>query len=180
MTNRFSRRSFLAACLAATAMPALADGANRWAPRRLEVHELERLNAFLADIRHFIPEITRRSELVEDHVRVRLPEDQLFRSRTADLHQDGVRLLTLIAERMLARNLRMEAVGHHHSDGQSYRSFIISQRRAQAVTAAMQSRQVPPALLLATGLGENFPLQTNATPAGREANRRIELLFRPA
>ena len=180
MTRLLARRAFLGLAAASLAAPALAVTANPWVPRRLNVDELARLHAFLGDIRHFVPEASSRAQVVVDHARVRLAEQMLFRDRTADLNQDGVRLLTLIAEQMLRRRLRMEAVGHHHSDGQSYRSFIISQRRAQAVTAAMESRRVPAHLLLATGLGENFPIATNATQAGRATNRRMELLFRPA
>lgn len=175
-----SRRTVLALMLSgAVASPALSQSMNPWAPRRLNPSERDHMHRFLRRVSLSVPEISRLAEFRNDHVVISLPEDLLFRSRTAELSVDGVRLLTLIAEVMMAVRVRMEAVSHHHSDGQSYRSFIISQRRAVAITAAMESRQIPRSHLLATGLGGNFPIATNSTEIGRSQNRRTDLIFRP-
>lgn len=176
----FSRRSILALMSAGIAAPAVSQTVNPWAPRRLNPSERDLMQRFMRRVTLAVPEVSRRAEFRENHVVITLPEDLLFRPRTAELSVDGIRLLTLIAEVMIRDRVRMEAVSHHHSDGQSYRSFIISQRRAVAITAAMESRQIPRSLLLPTGLGGNFPIATNATEEGRSQNRRTDLIFRPA
>lgn len=173
-----TRRRMIGLMFAGLACPAAADVPNPWAPRVLSGDEITALNTFIAALRLRVPEVMPATEVVRDHVRVRLSEDRLFRARTATLHENGVRLLTLLSDMILRHPVRMEAVGHHHADGQSYRAFIISQRRADAVVSAMRSRRIPADLLLATGLGENFPLASNATASGRAVNRRVELLFR--
>ena len=175
-----TRRDCLALAGLGLLSPSFALADDRWAPRRLNPSERGMMERFLRRLSLHVPEIARDAEFLGDHVRIRLGEDRLFRTGSAALSQDGVRLLTLIAEMMMIFRVRMEAVAHHHSDGQSFRSFIISERRATAVTAAMESRQVRRDLLLATGLGENFPIATNATELGRATNRRVELIFRPA
>ena len=172
------RRSMLLGSLAALALSPLDASANPWAPRKLAGWELSDLTAFSHKLVNQFPEIRDKTAIIDDHIRVRLEEDALYKPGTAELSVDGVRLLTLIAERMKTSKIRMEAVGHHHSDGQSYRSFIISERRATAVVAAMASRKIEKERLLATGLGENFPIASNLTETGRRANRRTELLFR--
>lgn len=174
-----TRRNLLALMAALVAGGAVAQVESAWAPRRLNPSERDLMLSFLQRAKLRIPEISAQAEFIQDHVRIRIGEDRLFRPGTANLSVDGVRLLTLIAEVMTRSAVRMEAVAHHHSDGQSYRSFIISQRRAQAVVAALQSRTIPPARLLATGLGENFPIATNMTEEGKRQNRRVELVFRP-
>lgn len=173
-----TRRFLLSGSLAALALAPVVAQANPWVPRELAGWERADLAAFSLKLVNQFPEIREKTAIIDDHIRVRLEEDALFKPGTAELSVDGVRLLTLIAERMKASKIRMEAVGHHHSDGQSYRSFIISERRATAVVAALQSRRIEQSRLLATGLGENFPIASNLTESGRRANRRIELLFR--
>lgn len=173
-----TRRFVLSGSLATLALAPVAAQANPWAPRKLEGWEIADLSAFAAKLVNQFPEIRDKAAIIDDHIRVRLEEDALYKPGTAELSVDGVRLLTLIAERMKTSKIRMEAVGHHHSDGQSYRSFIISERRATAVVAAMASRKIEKERLLATGLGENFPIASNVTETGRRANRRTELLFR--
>lgn len=181
-----TRRSFIAGLMAASAMAPVAASAltplmpphNPWAPRRLQGWEFSKLKAFEAKLSTQFPEIRGKLSVMADHLQLRLGEDSLFKPGTAELTVDGVRLLTLIAERMKDSEIRAEAVGHHHSDGQSYKAFIISERRANAVIAALVSRMIEQHRLLATGLGENFPIARNDSETGRKQNRRVEILFR--
>lgn len=174
------RRSFLSLLSVALVAPTIVGATSPWEPRRLNPSERDLMERFQKRLSLKIPEASKAIQRLEDHVALTLSEDQLFRTGTAELHQDGVRLLTLVAEVMMVVRVRTEAVAHHHSDGQSYRSFIISQRRATAITAALESRKVRRDLLLATGLGGNFPIATNSTDLGRAQNRRVDLVFRPA
>lgn len=52
---------------------------------------------------------------------------------------------------------------------------ILSQRRADTVMQYLISRGVRPELVSAKGFGEADPVASNATPAGRAQNRRVEL-----
>ena len=52
---------------------------------------------------------------------------------------------------------------------------ILSDTRAVAVRLALVARNVPPSLLVAHGFGATKPIASDATPAGRERNRRVEI-----
>lgn len=67
-------------------------------------------------------------------------------------------------------------VGHTDSKGSHDYNLGLSQRRADAVVAALIQRGVPENLLLALGVGSAAPLASNRTDAGRQENRRVELV----
>ena len=52
---------------------------------------------------------------------------------------------------------------------------ILSEKRADNVRDYLISQGFNPDLVLATGWGDANPVASNATPEGREANRRVEL-----
>jgi OmpA-OmpF porin, OOP family len=70
---------------------------------------------------------------------------------------------------------RVEVAGHTDNLGTPASSLPLSERRAAAVKATLVRLGVPAARLLAHGYGETFPVASNDTPAGRIANRRVEL-----
>lgn len=70
---------------------------------------------------------------------------------------------------------RVEIAGHTDNLGSPASSLPLSERRAVAVRAALVRLGVPATRLLAHGYGESFPVASNDTPAGRIANRRVEL-----
>ena len=53
--------------------------------------------------------------------------------------------------------------------------WIGSQQRADAVRDALSERGIDAERLRAEGVGEADPIATNATAAGRQRNRRVEL-----
>lgn len=69
---------------------------------------------------------------------------------------------------------KLEIGGHTDAQGSSEGNRKLSQSRAEAVLAALQSRGVNADSLTAFGYGEGRPLADNGTRDGREANRRIE------
>jgi outer membrane protein OmpA-like peptidoglycan-associated protein len=67
--------------------------------------------------------------------------------------------------------------GHTDSIGSEEYNQALSQRRADAVASALESRGVPADSIRAMGRGKDFPVATNATVAGRQQNRRVEVVF---
>ena len=66
--------------------------------------------------------------------------------------------------------------GHTDNVGADDYNLDLSKRRAASVKQALVSRfGADPAHLATTGFGESRPVQTNDTPVGRAANRRVEL-----
>ncbi|MEO1549700.1 MAG: OmpA family protein, partial [Pseudomonadota bacterium] len=55
----------------------------------------------------------------------------------------------------------------------------LSERRASSVANILLSGGVPSFRIVAFGMGESQPIATNATPEGRQANRRVEIVITP-
>ena len=68
-------------------------------------------------------------------------------------------------------------VGHTDSTGSDAYNLLLSQRRAAAVLAELTRLGVPASRLQALGRGESEPRASNETAAGREQNRRVEILL---
>jgi outer membrane protein OmpA-like peptidoglycan-associated protein len=66
--------------------------------------------------------------------------------------------------------------GHTDSDGSNAYNLSLSQRRAEAVRSYL-SQKVAPERLEARGYGEERPIDTNLTSAGRANNRRVEFII---
>jgi outer membrane protein OmpA-like peptidoglycan-associated protein len=66
-------------------------------------------------------------------------------------------------------------VGHTDSRGDDAYNMNLSQRRANAASAYLVSRGVPSARIRTSGRGEMEPVATNATEAGMQENRRVEI-----
>jgi outer membrane protein OmpA-like peptidoglycan-associated protein len=66
-------------------------------------------------------------------------------------------------------------VGHTDSVGTDAYNLDLSQRRAQAASAYLQSLGVPANRLQIQGRGESEPVQPNDTEEGRARNRRVEI-----
>lgn len=67
--------------------------------------------------------------------------------------------------------------GHTDSVGSDEFNQGLSERRAQAVQAALMERGVPANQVTAVGKGEGFPIASNNDAGGRQQNRRVELIF---
>lgn len=51
----------------------------------------------------------------------------------------------------------------------------LSKARAEDVKRALAAQGVPPAMMIASGLGDAQPVASNDTPQGRAKNRRVEI-----
>ncbi|MFO7714732.1 OmpA family protein [Desulfosarcina sp.] len=75
---------------------------------------------------------------------------------------------------------RVIVEGHTDTTGSNEVNMLLSQQRAEAVRAYMIANQtLLPDSISAVGYGSERPLASNATPAGRAINRRIDILIIP-
>jgi OmpA-OmpF porin, OOP family len=67
--------------------------------------------------------------------------------------------------------------GHTDSTGSDATNQALSEQRALAVQAALMQRGVSGSQIIAVGKGESTPVAGNDSASGRQANRRVELIF---
>ncbi len=72
------------------------------------------------------------------------------------------------------RRLRIE--GHTDARGPDAYNVTLSEQRASAVQSALMSRGIAADRLVAIPLGETYPVASNETAAGRQQNRRVEIV----
>lgn len=73
-------------------------------------------------------------------------------------------------------DLKVLIEGHTDNVGQAASNQTLSDKRAAAVKAYLQSQGIDAARLQSKGLGDTKPKAPNATPEGRQTNRRVELV----
>ena len=137
------------------------------------------LDVFLAFLRQEVNEglvtLTRK----DDKVLVRIRNTGLFASGSTDINRDFMGLLNRIGAALASENYRATVVGH--TDDRPIRTvrfpsnWELSQSRADAVAGVLRS-YVGAARVDAEGKADTDPVADNATPEGREANRRTDIL----
>ena len=71
---------------------------------------------------------------------------------------------------------RISVEGHTDSQGSDDYNMRLSQDRASSVRTSLVAGGVADSLIVARGFGESQPVATNDTPAGRQQNRRVEII----
>lgn len=74
-------------------------------------------------------------------------------------------------------DMRLIVEGHTDSRGSDEYNQELSRSRAQAVSDALASRGVSSGRVQVVGRGEGYPVASNDTNAGRQQNRRVEIIF---
>jgi outer membrane protein OmpA-like peptidoglycan-associated protein len=72
--------------------------------------------------------------------------------------------------------LKIAVEGHTDSVGGDEYNLKLSQNRANGVRAYLVSQSIDPGAVTATGFGKTMPVADNKTAAGRQVNRRVELV----
>ena len=75
---------------------------------------------------------------------------------------------------------RIQVNGYTDSTGNDAHNQELSQRRANSVAQYLISQGVSSSRIVANGFGSSNPIASNATPEGRQANRRVEVRILPA
>ena len=107
--------------------------------------------------------------------------DVLFDTGRATLKPGADRDVDRLAQALKDNsNTRVLIEGHTDSVGGEDYNLGLSERRAEAVADALRMRGVPPDRYEVKGLGKAFPVASNETQAGRQQNRRVEIVFSDA
>ena len=72
--------------------------------------------------------------------------------------------------------LRINVEGHTDNTGSNEGNVKLSQERADAIKTLLVSKGITPERIVAKGYGSQYPQVANATPEGRQANRRVEIV----
>jgi outer membrane protein OmpA-like peptidoglycan-associated protein len=111
---------------------------------------------------------------------VNLPQDILFATDSASLRPDLTQDLRAVARSLLNYpDTTVQVIGHTDNTGSAAYNQDLSQRRAGAVGSILQSNGVPGGRIVAFGRGEDQPVASNLSTAGRAQNRRVEIIIRP-
>ncbi len=134
-----------------------------------------------------------RGEIRLSHANGRLQVDLvdkiLFDSGDAQISTRGEEVLARVGAVLASfKDRQIQVAGHTDGAPISARlvdrypsNWELSASRATNVVRFLEEKaHVPPQRLVASGYGAFHPLASNATPAGRARNRRIEILLTPA
>lgn len=104
--------------------------------------------------------------------------DVLFAFDRAELLPGAYRVMDKLAAFLGQHTDRSVLVeGHTDSIGSQAYNLDLSQRRAEAVRDALLTRGVPFYRIVSKGYGKSYPVATNDTEAGRQQNRRVEIII---
>ena len=117
-------------------------------------------------------------------ITVRLVNRTMFASGSATLSHSYLPLLDRIAEAL--RKTPGDILVNGYTDNQPIHTvqfpsnWQLSQARATAVAKVLEGKLTDPKRVRAVGKGDTDPIATNATPQGRELNRRTEIVLMKA
>lgn len=107
--------------------------------------------------------------------------DVLFDSGRSNLRGGATGNLDKLATFLNRYEDRMVVIeGHTDSVGGGDFNLDLSQRRADSVKSYLVKKGVSPGRVATQGRGEEFPVSGNDSPAGRQQNRRVEVIISDA
>src|SRR5205085_1203787 len=103
--------------------------------------------------------------------------DVLFDTGSANLKPGAREKLARVAGILASHpDLHIAIEGHTDSVGGEDYNQRLSERRAESVQTYLVEQKVSPAVVGTAGFGESRPVATNGTAAGRQQNRRVEIV----
>jgi len=103
--------------------------------------------------------------------------DVLFDTGKHTLRAGAREKLAKIAGIVLAHpGLKLDVEGHTDSVGSDEMNQVLSERRANSVSDYLTGQGIAGGSITAKGLGETSPVTDNNSAAGRQQNRRVELV----
>jgi outer membrane protein OmpA-like peptidoglycan-associated protein len=134
--------------------------------------------ATIQEVRQAMRDLAARETDLE--IRVELPADVLFDFDKAAIRSDAAQALKQLATVIRAYpSGATELSGHTDSKGDDAYNQRLSERRAEAVKSwLVTSEGIPADRLTSRGWGERKPVASNDDDAGRQKNRRVEVVIR--
>lgn len=110
---------------------------------------------------------------------VRFNSDVLFATDSSQVDPSGQATLDSVAKVFAEYDKTAVIVqGHTDSTGTEAYNQSLSERRADAVRNHLIARGVAAARIASIGYGESYPVASNDTAAGRQMNRRVDILLK--
>ncbi len=104
--------------------------------------------------------------------------DVMFDTGRSELKSGAMRRIDQLAQFLTEHpERRVEIDGFTDSVGGDAYNEELSQRRADAVKAALVSRNVDPGRISTQGFGKAYPVASNGDSGGRQLNRRVEVVI---
>jgi outer membrane protein OmpA-like peptidoglycan-associated protein len=103
--------------------------------------------------------------------------DVLFDTASSNLKPGAREKLARVSGILVSHpGLRLEIEGHTDNVGTDAYNQGLSSRRAESVRVYLVEQRIQADSVGASGLGEGHPVATNDTAAGRQQNRRVEMI----
>lgn len=116
-------------------------------------------------------------KLVVQRDKLQLKEKLYFAWDQAVLQEESFPMLDEVVQALNDnKGFRVQVEGHASSEGAYDHNQTLSEERAEAVLDYLVAHGIDKGRLFAKGFGSSIPLDTNATIAGRENNRRVEFV----
>jgi len=165
--------------------------------RRTDIEKISKLKSELSDLERAKQELEDqlRKEIADKQVNVSMNDrglvvtfvaEVLFDSGKADLRSDSLPKLDKVASVLntTVKDLNVGIEGHTDNDPikrSGWKSnWELSAHRALSVLHHLSDKQgVDPARLNIAGFGEYRPVASNASKAGKQKNRRVEIVILP-
>ncbi|WP_020676978.1 OmpA family protein [Geopsychrobacter electrodiphilus] len=118
--------------------------------------------------------------LQNENLKITMNSEVSFDFNSSRLQPAFERSLDKVAD-ILTRYPRtsIKIIGHTDNVGSEVYNQQLSEKRAMAVGHVLEGRGVAASRIITSGRGESEPRATNDTEAGRQLNRRVEMLIVP-
>lgn len=113
----------------------------------------------------------------QNQLMITMPSDITFNSGSAEINASNYQALMAVAGAVKERNGTMLIVGHTDNTGSLELNQSLSLARATSVANYMFAQGIPMNNIRTDGMAFHQPIASNATVAGREQNRRVEIIL---
>lgn len=116
------------------------------------------------------------SAYAEEGVQVTANDPGMFAEGSAQLSDQGLHDMQVLAQSFAGTDRRVLIVGHTDTTGTTDGNQRLSEERARTVARLFAAAGIPAARIYYKGAGETRPIDSNDTALGRSRNRRVEVL----